>query len=151
MKNLLLILIVCCSLNGFGQGEGNVSFDSIEGLWCDTANKTYLEIKKDSFLLSNLYTSGNNPELHYETQSYNLILIKNQLKIESNWYLTTGIRFWRLRDRCVYDVTLPNDSNLLLNLSKLNHKKSNIISILMRGKNLSYQRVSKDQYLKILK
>ncbi len=150
MKNLLLItFLLLLGLNGFGQNKETISYESLSGFWFNPKNKSYIEIKEDSCLLTiKMYQNGKGDTVgRYETIWYLLDWKPSSIKLTSRWYLTTGIRFWRLKDRCTYQVNLNDDqSTLILDLVQLNHKKSNTITILLGKKDVVYKRTTKEDF-----
>jgi hypothetical protein len=150
-KTIIISFLLLVGGYGFGQNTlKDKAFESLKGYWFNPNNKSYLEIKKDSCLLNVKAYYGNDTIGHYETKGYRLNLKHNRLKLISKYYLTTGIRFWRLKNRCTYHVEIAkNDSSPILSLFKKNHKKRNTIAIFIGGDNINYKRVSLEEYLSI--
>lgn len=56
--------------------------------------------------------------------------------------------FWRLRDRCTYSISLTQNSIIVINLIKKNHKKMNVIPTFIGENNISYRKITRNDYLK---
>lgn len=153
MKNHLLIisLLLVLGLNGFGQNDETISYESLKGFWFNPKNKSYIELKEDSCLLTiKMFKNAKKDTIGwYETIGYRLNMSPNSFKLTSQYYLATGIRFWKLKDRCTYQVKLDDDqSNLILDLTEMNHRKMNTISILLGEKNVVYIRTTQEDFQK---
>jgi hypothetical protein len=151
VKNLLIILIVLLiGSNGFGQESNEVqTFDDVKRHWFNPKNKSYIEIKNDSLLLTlKMFKNWTTDTVgQYEVNAYQLNWKNGEVILTSNWYLTTGIRFWRLRDRCTYQLKLSEDkTTLVLNMVKMNHKNMNTIAILLGKKDVKYIRTTEEDY-----